>query len=95
MNENLLHIPDFLKRETVGTPTRRTARKKQKWLTGAPSKRPTKAQVKVLVKREWTAQQVMRLSRDEAATIVKLGVGPEARFTKDKKLQFPTPKDDE
>jgi len=94
MTENLLEIPDFLKRETRSQPTRRTARKKQKWLPGVSPKRPTKAQHAALGKKEWAYGQIIRLSRPEAAVIVKLGVGPEARFSKDKKHQFPDKKDD-
>lgn len=94
---DLLEIPDFLKRETPSEPTRRAVRKtpqERKWLRGAPVQRPTRAQFATLSRRDWAASQVARLSRQEAAEIIRLGVGPEARFVKDKKHQFPGSKDD-
>ena len=94
---DLLEIPDFLKRETRSQPTRRAARKSRQetaYHPGKPVKRPTRAQHATLAKRGWGASQVARLGRDEAAQIVKLGVGPEARFTKNKKGQFPDKGDD-
>ena len=94
---DLLEIPDFLRRETRSQPTRRAARKKvreKEFRPGVAVKRPTRAQYATLAKRGWGASQVARLGRDEAAAIIKLGVGPEARFTKIKKHQFPGEKDD-
>lgn len=90
-----LDIPKFLRRKPSTRKTRRAAHKKTIWGAGTPLKRPTKAQTKILVKLEWTVQQVMRLSRPEAAIIIRLGVGPDARFAKDKKLQFPDKKEDD
>lgn len=97
MTENLLDIPDFLKRETPAQPTRRTARKKKEktWNPGIPEKRPTKAQTRILAKRGWTYAQVMKLTRQETVAVIELGAEPEARFSKDKKHQFPDKKDDE
>jgi len=94
---DLLEIPDFLKRETRSGSARRTRRKKTRetqFRPGVQEKRPTRAQYATLTKRDWAATQVVKLSRDEAAAIIKLGVGPEARFTKDKKHQFPDKTDE-
>lgn len=94
---DLLEIPAFLKRENATQPTRRAARKPRQetaYNPGKPVKRPTKAQHAALSKIEWSYGQIIRLNRPEAATIIKLGVSPEARFAPDKKHQFPDKKDD-
>jgi len=94
---DLLEIPAFLRRESQPKQRRmrRVRRQDTVYNQGIPVKRPTKAQTKILVKREWTYAQIMKLTRAEAATIIKLKVDTEARFTKDKKHQFPDKKDDE
>jgi len=95
MTEDLLAIPGFLKRKDPGKPVRRTRNRDKTWSQGVPVKRPTRGQTKILVKRGWAYQQIVKLSRDEAAVIIRLGVDPEARFTKDKKHQFPDAKEDD
>jgi len=82
---DLLDIPDFLKREAPVGPTRRARRTKRQdmdFRPGVVEKRPTRGQYATLAKRGWSASQVVKLGRDEAGTIIKLGVGPEARFMK-------------
>jgi len=94
---DLLDIPDFLKRERPAQPTRGNRRKKTRetvFRPGVVEKRPTRAQYATLAKRGWAAAQVARLGRTEAGAVIQLGVGPEARFTKDKKHQFPDKRDD-
>ena len=97
MTTDLLEIPAFLRRDPAADKKTRISRKsvEKTWNPGIPVKRPTRAQYATLTKRDWSVMQVAKLSRDEAAAIIKLGVGPEARFIKDKKHQFPDKVDDE
>ncbi len=95
MTEDLLDIPKFLQRELSEKKQRRMQRRERTWAAGVPVKRPTKHHVKILTKRGWTYQQVMKLTRHEANTCIVLSSAPEARFAQDKKTQFPDKKDDE
>ena len=90
---NLLEIPAFLRRENQQKkqrPLRKTTRQETVYKPGVPVKRPTKAQTVALTKLEWVYGQIIKLTRAEAATIIELKVGPEARFMKDKKHEFPS-----
>lgn len=97
MTDDLLAMPKFLRRSPASDKKHRKLSKnaKKTWARGVPVQRPTRAQYATLAKRDWGTTQIASLSRSEAAEIIKLGVGPEARFTKNKKHQFPEKKDNE
>ena len=84
--DDLLYIPDFLKRAIADRPTRRRAEPRKPWSMPRThktrrAKRKAFDQVAALKRLDYSAAQCRRVSRSEAGEIIARRIAPDTFFS--------------